>query len=62
MVVDHFGKESTVTITRCPSVRGLVCILLAAAITGGVAAPAALAASCASVRSFTIRAEAKPGL
>src|SRR6202023_1377355 len=28
----------------------------------GVAAPAALAASCAKVRSFTISAEAKPGL
>src|SRR3984893_2638712 len=33
-----------------------------ACLPSGVAAPAAFAASCASVRSLTIRAEAKPGL
>ena len=40
------------TITRCPSVRGLVCLLLAAAITGSVAAPAE--ARGVRVRPFTL--------
>ena len=40
------------TITRCPSVRGLVCMLLAAAITGSFAAPAD--ARGVRVRPFTL--------
>ena len=40
------------TISRCPSVRGLVCLLLAAAITGSVAAPAE--ARGVRVRPFTL--------